>query len=163
MVNWCSSCFFFTHNKNGYLSRNLHPETNNSKMQQGERNPLFSFQVTLKECDTFDLRVLKSPADYMAAANSAETTEKIEACVKVWIKQIEQVRKCSPGHHYLYLMLKLASVLLAFLFCWTAYEQDMWESALSLFELSVTKQNTPMVWYNYNLTYKEKHTTRKSR
>ncbi|MEQ2240347.1 hypothetical protein ILYODFUR_013861, partial [Ilyodon furcidens] len=48
-------------------------------------------KVTLKECDTFDLRVLKSPADYMAAANSAETTEKIEACVKVWIKQIEQV------------------------------------------------------------------------
>ncbi|XP_014864164.1 PREDICTED: dynein heavy chain 5, axonemal [Poecilia mexicana] len=48
-------------------------------------------KVTLKECDTFDLRVLKSPADYMAAANSAEATEKIEACVKVWIKQIEQV------------------------------------------------------------------------
>ncbi|MEQ2301129.1 Dynein heavy chain 5, axonemal, partial [Ameca splendens] len=48
-------------------------------------------KVTLKECDTFDLRVLKSPADYMAAANSAETTEKIEACMKVWIKQIEQV------------------------------------------------------------------------
>ncbi len=49
-------------------------------------------QVTLKECDTFDLRVLKGPSDYMAAANSTETTEKIEACVKVWIKQIEQVR-----------------------------------------------------------------------
>uniref|UniRef100_A0A3B5MKK6 Uncharacterized protein n=1 Tax=Xiphophorus couchianus TaxID=32473 RepID=A0A3B5MKK6_9TELE len=48
-------------------------------------------KVTLKECDTFDLRVLKSPADYMAAANSAETTEKLEACMKVWIKQIEQV------------------------------------------------------------------------
>lgn len=49
-------------------------------------------QVTLKECDTFDLRVLKGPSDYMAAANSTETTEKIEACMKVWIKQIEQVR-----------------------------------------------------------------------
>uniref|UniRef100_A0A8C9XLI3 Dynein axonemal heavy chain 5 n=1 Tax=Sander lucioperca TaxID=283035 RepID=A0A8C9XLI3_SANLU len=48
-------------------------------------------QVTLKECDTFDLRVLKGPSDYMAAANSTETTEKIEACMKVWIKQIEQV------------------------------------------------------------------------
>uniref|UniRef100_A0A7N8Y1V4 Dynein, axonemal, heavy chain 5 n=1 Tax=Mastacembelus armatus TaxID=205130 RepID=A0A7N8Y1V4_9TELE len=48
-------------------------------------------QVTLKECDTFDLRVLKIPSDYMAAANSTETTEKIEACMKVWIKQIEQV------------------------------------------------------------------------
>lgn len=49
-------------------------------------------QVTLRECDTFDLRVLKGPSDYMAAANSTETTEKIEACMKVWIKQIEQVR-----------------------------------------------------------------------
>ncbi|TDH12124.1 hypothetical protein EPR50_G00067440 [Perca flavescens] len=48
-------------------------------------------KVTLKECDTFDLRVLKGPSDYMAAANSTETTEKIEACMKVWIKQIEQV------------------------------------------------------------------------
>ncbi|XP_030249746.1 dynein heavy chain 5, axonemal isoform X2 [Sparus aurata] len=48
-------------------------------------------KVTLKECDAFDLRVLKGPSDYMAAANSAETTEKIEACMKVWIKQIEQV------------------------------------------------------------------------
>ncbi|XP_073341886.1 dynein axonemal heavy chain 5 isoform X4 [Pagrus major] len=48
-------------------------------------------KVTLKECDAFDLRVLKGPSDYMAAANSTETTEKIEACMKVWIKQIEQV------------------------------------------------------------------------
>ncbi|XP_032373613.1 dynein heavy chain 5, axonemal isoform X1 [Etheostoma spectabile] len=48
-------------------------------------------KVTLKECDTFDLRVLKGPSDYMAAANSTEITEKIEACMKVWIKQIEQV------------------------------------------------------------------------
>ncbi|XP_008301685.1 dynein heavy chain 5, axonemal, partial [Stegastes partitus] len=48
-------------------------------------------KVTLKECDTFDLRVLKGPSDYMAAANSTETIEKIEACMKVWIKQIEQV------------------------------------------------------------------------
>uniref|UniRef100_G3NTE1 Dynein, axonemal, heavy chain 5 n=1 Tax=Gasterosteus aculeatus aculeatus TaxID=481459 RepID=G3NTE1_GASAC len=48
-------------------------------------------QVTLKECDTFDLRVLKGPSDYTSAANSTETTEKIEACMKVWIKQIEQV------------------------------------------------------------------------
>ncbi|XP_070691188.1 dynein axonemal heavy chain 5 [Pempheris klunzingeri] len=48
-------------------------------------------KVTLKECDTFDLRVLKGPSDYMAAANSTETTEKIEACMKVWIKQVEQV------------------------------------------------------------------------
>ncbi|XP_051812950.1 dynein axonemal heavy chain 5 [Acanthochromis polyacanthus] len=48
-------------------------------------------KVTLKECDTFDLRVLKGPSDYVAAANSTETMEKMEACMKVWIKQIEQV------------------------------------------------------------------------
>lgn len=48
-------------------------------------------QVTFKECDTFDLRALKGPSDYVAAANSSETTEKVEACMKVWIKQIEQV------------------------------------------------------------------------
>ncbi|XP_075868615.1 dynein axonemal heavy chain 5 isoform X3 [Nelusetta ayraudi] len=48
-------------------------------------------RVTFKECDTFDLRVLKGPSDYVAAANSSETTEKVEACMKVWIKQIEQV------------------------------------------------------------------------
>lgn len=49
-------------------------------------------QVTLEQCDTFDLTVLKSPSDYMSAANTTETTDKIEACMKVWIKQIEQVR-----------------------------------------------------------------------
>ncbi|XP_077430963.1 dynein axonemal heavy chain 5 isoform X2 [Vanacampus margaritifer] len=48
-------------------------------------------KVTLKECDTFDVRVLKGPSDYMAAANNTETIEKIEGCMKVWIKQIEQV------------------------------------------------------------------------
>nr|XP_019946997.1 PREDICTED: dynein heavy chain 5, axonemal [Paralichthys olivaceus] len=48
-------------------------------------------KVTLKECDTFDLRILKTPEDYVAAASSKETIEKIEACMNVWIKQIEQV------------------------------------------------------------------------
>ncbi|XP_072317021.1 dynein axonemal heavy chain 5 [Eucyclogobius newberryi] len=48
-------------------------------------------KVTLKECDTLDLRGMKTPADYMAAAHSTETTDKIEACMKVWIKQIELV------------------------------------------------------------------------
>uniref|UniRef100_A0A8C8CG82 Dynein, axonemal, heavy chain 5 n=1 Tax=Oncorhynchus tshawytscha TaxID=74940 RepID=A0A8C8CG82_ONCTS len=41
--------------------------------------------------DEFDLKTLKGPSDYIAVANSAEATEKIEACMKVWIKQIEQV------------------------------------------------------------------------
>lgn len=57
-----------------------------------KKNHVF-LQVTLKECDAFDLRVLKGPSDYMAAATNTETTEKIEACMKVWIKQIEQVRR----------------------------------------------------------------------
>ncbi|KAK2844297.1 hypothetical protein Q5P01_010956 [Channa striata] len=48
-------------------------------------------KVTLKVCDTFDLLTLKGPSDYKAAANSTETTEKMEECLKVWIKQIEQV------------------------------------------------------------------------
>uniref|UniRef100_A0A673YAG8 Dynein axonemal heavy chain 5 n=1 Tax=Salmo trutta TaxID=8032 RepID=A0A673YAG8_SALTR len=48
-------------------------------------------KVNLKVCDEFDLKTLKGPSDYIAVANSTEATEKIEACMKVWIKQIEQV------------------------------------------------------------------------
>ncbi|KAL8182705.1 UNVERIFIED_CONTAM: Dynein heavy chain 5, axonemal [Gekko kuhli] len=48
-------------------------------------------QVNLKKCDTFDLKNLKGPADYLVAANSMETLEPVETCMKVWIKQIEQV------------------------------------------------------------------------
>lgn len=61
-------------------------------MQQLKVNPLVAcFQFILKECDTFDLSTLKSPADYKAAASNIETIEKMEACMKVWIKQIEPV------------------------------------------------------------------------
>ncbi|KAI5624114.1 dynein heavy chain 5, axonemal isoform X1 [Silurus asotus] len=48
-------------------------------------------KVNLKDCDTFDLKSLKGPSDYTAVANSTEAMEKIEACMKIWIKQIEQV------------------------------------------------------------------------
>ncbi|CAL8248584.1 unnamed protein product [Lota lota] len=48
-------------------------------------------KVNLRECEGFDLRTLRGPSDYMAAANSSETLERMEACLKVWIKQIEQV------------------------------------------------------------------------
>ncbi|KAF4103547.1 dynein axonemal heavy chain 5 isoform X1 [Onychostoma macrolepis] len=48
-------------------------------------------KVNLKECETFDLKTLKGPSDYTAVANSTEALEKIEACMKTWIKQIEQV------------------------------------------------------------------------
>lgn len=48
-------------------------------------------KVNLKECGTFDLRLLKGPTDYLSVVNNTEALEKIEACIKVWIKQIEQV------------------------------------------------------------------------
>ncbi|XP_077576575.1 dynein axonemal heavy chain 5 isoform X2 [Stigmatopora nigra] len=48
-------------------------------------------KVTLKPCDTFDVKVLKGPSDYMDAANNTDTIEKAEGCMKVWIKQIERV------------------------------------------------------------------------
>ncbi|KAG7262555.1 hypothetical protein CRUP_029776 [Coryphaenoides rupestris] len=48
-------------------------------------------RVNLAECEGFDLRTLRGPSDYMAVANSAEAMERIEACLRVWIKQIEQV------------------------------------------------------------------------
>ncbi|XP_026120715.1 dynein heavy chain 5, axonemal isoform X1 [Carassius auratus] len=48
-------------------------------------------KVNLKECETFDLTTLKGPSDYTAVANNAEALEKIEACMKTWVKQIEQV------------------------------------------------------------------------
>ncbi|XP_070603204.1 dynein axonemal heavy chain 5 isoform X1 [Erythrolamprus reginae] len=48
-------------------------------------------KVVLKKCETYDLKMLKGPTDFLTAANSMETVERIEACMKVWIKQIEQV------------------------------------------------------------------------
>ncbi|XP_054841808.1 dynein axonemal heavy chain 5 [Eublepharis macularius] len=48
-------------------------------------------KVNLKKCETYDLKTLKGPADYVVAANSMESLEPIETCMKVWIKQIEQV------------------------------------------------------------------------
>uniref|UniRef100_A0A4W3HHM2 Dynein, axonemal, heavy chain 5 n=1 Tax=Callorhinchus milii TaxID=7868 RepID=A0A4W3HHM2_CALMI len=48
-------------------------------------------KVTLKPCETYDLKILKGPPDYMSIANSTEALEKIEACMKVWNRQIEQV------------------------------------------------------------------------
>ena len=52
----------------------------------------FSTKVNLRECEGFDLRTLRGPSDYIAVANSSETLEKMEVCLKVWIKQIEQVK-----------------------------------------------------------------------
>lgn len=55
---------------------------------------LFNFhfnQVNLQKCDIFELKTLKEPIDYLTLANNPETLEKVEGCMKVWIKQTEQV------------------------------------------------------------------------
>ncbi|XP_059863189.1 dynein axonemal heavy chain 5 [Delphinus delphis] len=48
-------------------------------------------KVNLQKCDIFELKTLKEPVDYLTLANNPETLEKIEGCMKVWIKQTEQV------------------------------------------------------------------------
>ncbi|XP_075442369.1 dynein axonemal heavy chain 5 isoform X3 [Ascaphus truei] len=48
-------------------------------------------KVNLEKCETYDLGTLKGPADYLSVANSTEGLERIESCMRVWIKQIEQV------------------------------------------------------------------------
>ncbi|XP_038626369.1 dynein heavy chain 5, axonemal [Tachyglossus aculeatus] len=48
-------------------------------------------KVNLQKCELYDLKTLKDPADFLSVANSAEGLERIEGCIKVWIKQIEQV------------------------------------------------------------------------
>ncbi|XP_007952391.1 dynein axonemal heavy chain 5 [Orycteropus afer afer] len=48
-------------------------------------------KVNLQKCDIFELKNLREPIDYLAVANNPETLEKIEGCMKVWIKQTEQV------------------------------------------------------------------------
>ncbi|TKC53227.1 hypothetical protein EI555_007550, partial [Monodon monoceros] len=48
-------------------------------------------KVNLQKCDIFELKTLKEPLDYLTLANNPETLEKIEGCMKVWIKQTEQV------------------------------------------------------------------------
>ena len=47
--------------------------------------------MTLKPCETYELNKVNTIADYMAVANSTESLEKVEECMRVWIKQIEQV------------------------------------------------------------------------
>ncbi|ESO89757.1 hypothetical protein LOTGIDRAFT_192667 [Lottia gigantea] len=48
-------------------------------------------KVELKPCEGYDLNKIHTPNDYMTVANSTESLESIEACMRVWIKQIEQV------------------------------------------------------------------------
>ena len=50
-----------------------------------------SDKETLKPCEGYDLTRVNTPQDYQAVANSTESLEKIEDCMRSWIKQIEQV------------------------------------------------------------------------
>nr|XP_013808177.1 PREDICTED: dynein heavy chain 5, axonemal isoform X2 [Apteryx mantelli mantelli] len=51
----------------------------------------FLEKVNLKKCETYDLKTLRGPSDYLMVANSTEALKRIEICMKAWIKQIEQV------------------------------------------------------------------------
>jgi len=119
--------FVLQHNLSAKLCMQAHVYIRRQANPRQNCLVIASLQVTFKECDTFDLRVLKGPADYMAAANSTETTEKIEACMKVWIKQIEQVRGYSQGYHP-FSELKLAVILHAFYVVqsslWPGFERE---------------------------------------
>uniref|UniRef100_A0A8W4FP45 Dynein axonemal heavy chain 5 n=1 Tax=Sus scrofa TaxID=9823 RepID=A0A8W4FP45_PIG len=48
-------------------------------------------KVNLQKCDIFELKTPNESVDYLTLANNPETLEKIEGCMKVWIKQTEQV------------------------------------------------------------------------
>ncbi|XP_027519567.1 dynein heavy chain 5, axonemal isoform X1 [Corapipo altera] len=48
-------------------------------------------KVSLKKCETYNLKTLRGPSDYLMVANSTDALEKIEVCMNGWTKQIEQV------------------------------------------------------------------------
>uniref|UniRef100_A0A803XWP5 Dynein axonemal heavy chain 5 n=1 Tax=Meleagris gallopavo TaxID=9103 RepID=A0A803XWP5_MELGA len=48
-------------------------------------------KISLKKCETYDLKNLKGPADYLMVANSTEDLERIEVCMKGWTKQIQRI------------------------------------------------------------------------
>ncbi|GAB1299283.1 Dynein axonemal heavy chain 5 [Apodemus speciosus] len=48
-------------------------------------------KVNLQKCDIVELKSLKEPMDYLALASNPETVEKVECCMRMWIKQTEQI------------------------------------------------------------------------
>ncbi|XP_075396980.1 dynein axonemal heavy chain 5 [Tenrec ecaudatus] len=48
-------------------------------------------KVNLQKCDLFELKTLTEPMDFLVIASNPETLEKVEGCMKIWIKQTEQV------------------------------------------------------------------------
>ncbi|NWQ86048.1 DYH5 protein, partial [Burhinus bistriatus] len=57
----------------------------------GTQQSLLEKVVILKKCETYDLKTLRGPSDYLMAANSIDALERIEVCMKGWTKQVEQV------------------------------------------------------------------------
>ena len=60
---------------------------NAEKPQQAITNNISSSQPYTK----LDFATLKGPNDYAVAAASTETLELVEECMRIWIKQIQQV------------------------------------------------------------------------
>ncbi|XP_047906156.2 dynein axonemal heavy chain 5 isoform X2 [Anser cygnoides] len=56
----------------------------------GTRQSLLE-KVNLKKCETYDLKNLKGPSDYLMVANNIGSLERIEVCMKGWIKELEQI------------------------------------------------------------------------
>jgi dynein heavy chain len=49
-------------------------------------------RILLKPCDTIDLRQVQSTSDYVSIASNNESLASIEETMKIWIRQMEQVK-----------------------------------------------------------------------
>ena len=54
-------------------------------------------RILLKPCDKIDLTQLQNAADYASVASNNESLASIEETMKIWIRQMEQVRKREMG------------------------------------------------------------------
>ena len=54
-------------------------------------------RILLKPCDKIDLTHLKNAADYASVASNSDSLASIEEMMKIWIRQMEQVR-CDVWH-----------------------------------------------------------------
>lgn len=48
-------------------------------------------RVALRPCTEIDLKRIRLPTDCMSIVNNTEQLTKVEQCVALWLKQIEQV------------------------------------------------------------------------
>jgi hypothetical protein len=49
-------------------------------------------RILLKPCDKIDLSHLQNAADYVSIASNNESLASIEETMKIWVRQMEQVR-----------------------------------------------------------------------